>query len=167
MILKGHEQDIYSLDFSRDGRIIVSGSGDQTARVWDMETSKCLHVLTVGDEDLKDAGVTSVAISPDGRLVAAGSLDKMVRVWDTHSGQLLEKLEGHKESVYSVVFSPDGKTLISGSLDKTLKSWDLNIGGRNGQGGLRRTTCKATFTGHKVRLLTHGRCSKRQRVLVA
>ncbi|KAG0367546.1 general transcription repressor [Gamsiella multidivaricata] len=149
MVLKGHEQDIYSLDFSRDGRIIVSGSGDQTARIWDMETGKCLYVLTVGDVDTKDAGVTSVAISPDGRLVAAGSLDRMVRVWDTHTGQLLEKLEGHKDSVYSVAFAPDGKTLVSGSLDRTLKAWDLNFTGRGGQNGPRGSTCKATFNGHK------------------
>ncbi|KAG0002011.1 general transcription repressor [Entomortierella chlamydospora] len=150
MILKGHEQDIYSLDFSRDGRIIVSGSGDQTARIWDMENGKCLYVLAVGDADLKDAGVTSVAISPDGRLVAAGSLDRMVRVWDTHNGQLLEKLEGHKDSVYSVAFAPDGKTLVSGSLDRTLKSWELNLSGRPGQNGARGSICKATYSGHKV-----------------
>ncbi|KAF9951542.1 general transcription repressor [Mortierella alpina] len=146
MVLKGHEQDIYSLDFSRDGRIIVSGSGDQTARVWDMEHGKCVFVLTVGDADMKDAGVTSVAISPDGRLVAAGSLDRMVRVWDTLTGQLLEKLEGHKDSVYSVAFAPDGKTLVSGSLDRTLKAWDLDLAGRNGSRG---SICKATFNGHK------------------
>ncbi|KAF8968665.1 proteinral transcription repressor [Entomortierella lignicola] len=150
MILKGHEQDIYSLDFSKDGRIIVSGSGDQTARVWDMETGKCLFTLTVGDVDLKDAGVTSVAISPDGRLVAAGSLDRMVRVWETHTGILLEKLEGHKDSVYSVAFAPDGKTLVSGSLDRTLKAWDLTLLGRNGQNGASRISmCKSTFNGHK------------------
>ncbi|KAG0077394.1 general transcription repressor [Podila epicladia] len=152
LILKGHEQDIYSLDFSRDGRIIVSGSGDQTARVWDMESGKCLFVLTVGDADMKDAGVTSVAISPDGRLVAAGSLDRMVRVWDTQTGHLLEKLEGHKDSVYSVAFAPDGKSLVSGSLDRTLKSWDLTLIGRNGQNGAARapgSLCKSTFSGHK------------------
>lgn len=148
--MKGHEQDIYSLDFSRDGRIIVSGSGDQTARVWDMESGKCLFVLTVGDADMKDAGVTSVAISPDGRLVAAGSLDRMVRVWDTQTGHLLEKLEGHKDSVYSVAFAPDGKSLVSGSLDRTLKSWDLTLIGRNGQNGAARgSLCKSTFSGHK------------------
>ncbi|KAG0321473.1 general transcription repressor [Dissophora globulifera] len=142
MILEGHEQDIYSLDISRDGKMIVSGSGDQTARVWDMEHGKCLFVLTMGDVDVKDASVTSVAISPDGRLVAGGSLDRTVRVWDSHTGQLLEKLEGHKDSVYSVAFAPDGKTLVSGSLDRTLKSWDLTLLGRG-------CTCKATFNGHK------------------
>jgi glucose repression regulatory protein TUP1 len=151
--LKGHEQDVYSLDFSRDGTIIVSGSGDQTARVWDMETGKPLHVLSVGDASQKEAGVTSVAISPDGRLVAAGSLDRMVHVWDTHTGKLLEKLEGHKDSVYSVAFAPDGNTLVSGSLDKTLRSWELNLNGRAGPNGQphRGTICKYTFSGHKVR----------------
>lgn len=155
MVLKGHEQDIYSLDFSRDGRIIVSGSGDQTARVWDTASGKCLFVLTVGDVDMKDAGVTSVAISPDGRLVAAGSLDRMVRVWDTQTGQLLEKLEGHKDSVYSVAFAPDGKTLVSGSLDRTLRSWELDLSGRHGSRG---TTCKTVFNGHKVNVGLNVNC---------
>lgn len=97
----------------------------------------------------KDSGVTSVAISPlDGRVVAAvgysllesvglerkldldsplqGSLDKMVRLWDARTGQLLERFDGHKDSVYSVAFSSDGKSIVSGSLDKTLKIWDIS-----------------------------------------
>ena len=35
-VFDGHQQEIYSLDFSLDGRLIVSGSGDKTARIWDM-----------------------------------------------------------------------------------------------------------------------------------
>jgi glucose repression regulatory protein TUP1 len=148
--LTGHEQDIYSLDFSRDGRIIVSGSGDRTARIWDMAEGVCLHVLRVNDIDQKDPGVTSVAISPDGRLVAAGSLDKMVRVWDTQSGQMMERFEGHKDSVYSVAFMADGKSVVSGSLDKTLRLWQLNTDSR-GYGNERgKGPCKQVFTGHKV-----------------
>ncbi|KAI8369385.1 WD40-repeat-containing domain protein [Radiomyces spectabilis] len=151
-VLSGHEQDIYSLDFSRDGRIIVSGSGDRTARIWSMVDGQCLHVLRIKDLDQKDPGVTSVAISPDGHLVAAGSLDKMVRVWDTRTGNLLERLEGHKDSVYSVTFMPDGKTLVSGSLDKTLKLWQLGTNEGRGYGADRdrsKGPCKMTFTGHK------------------
>ena len=126
-IFDGHQQEIYSLDFSLDGRLIVSGSGDKTARIWDMHdgTSK---VFTINDPDSlnNDAGVTSVAISPNGQLVAAGSLDTVVRIWDVGTGQLVERLRGHRDSVYSVAFTPDGKGLVSGSLDKTLKYWDVS-----------------------------------------
>ncbi|KAL1914353.1 uncharacterized protein VTP21DRAFT_8992 [Calcarisporiella thermophila] len=152
-ILSGHEQDIYSLDWSRDGQRIVSGSGDRSARLWDAETGQCLHVLTIDDAGPKDAGVTSVAISPDGRLVAAGSLDKMVRVWDAQTGYLLDRLEGHKDSVYSVAFGPDGKSLVSGSLDKTLRLWDLsmrsNAGSKGGAAGGGGAVCRQILTGHK------------------
>lgn len=144
----GHEQDIYSLDFSRDGRTIASGSGDRTVRLWDIEASSSVLTLTIED------GVTTVAISPDCSLVAAGSLDKSVRVWNVASGHLVERLEGpdgHKDSVYSVAFSPSGKDLVSGSLDRTIKMWELSSS-RQGQmnqapkGG----RCVKTFEGHRV-----------------
>jgi glucose repression regulatory protein TUP1 len=89
--------------------------------------------------DQSDPGVTSIAISPDSRLVAAGSLDKMVRVWDALNGTLMERLEGHKDSVYSVAFMPDGETLVSGSLDKTLRLWKLGT----------TNPCVQVFSGHK------------------
>ncbi|KAN0084162.1 WD40-repeat-containing domain protein [Tylopilus felleus] len=126
-VFDGHQQEIYSLDFSLDGRLIVSGSGDKTARIWDMVDGSS-KVLTINDPDSlnNDAGVTSVAISPNGQLVAAGSLDTVVRIWDVNTGMLIERLRGHRDSVYSVAFTPDGKGLVSGSLDKTLKYWDVS-----------------------------------------
>lgn len=86
--------DIYSLDFSHDGRFIVSGSGDKKAKIWDIEKGRC--AFTLGNEEVgpKD-GVTSVAISPDGKLVAAGSLDRIVRLWDAHTGYFLERYQSH------------------------------------------------------------------------
>jgi glucose repression regulatory protein TUP1 len=136
----GHSQDIYSLQFSRDGRLIVSGSGDRTARVWDTAgegstPGPLTRVLSIEEPDV-DAGITCVSISPDGRLVAAGSLDTEVRIWDVQTGQLLEKLLGHRDSVYSVAFTPDSKGLLSSSLDKTLKYWDVRaLMRRDGGGG--------------------------------
>ena len=161
-IFSGHQQEIYSLDFSFDGRLVVSGSEDKTARIWDMidGTSK---VLTIDDPDSgnRDTAVTNVAISPDGRYVAAGSLDHIVRIWDVATGMLLERLRGHRHSVYSVAFTPDGKGLVSGSLDKTLKYWDatglgpdstsgLSVKEEGESGGGRKGgRCLRTFTGHK------------------
>lgn len=85
--------------------------------------------------------------SPDCRYVAAGSLDKVVRLWDAETGVLLQRFDGHSDSVYSVSFSPDGKLLASGSLDKTLKLWDLSsVGSKPSSGG---SKCKHTCEGHK------------------
>lgn len=177
-VFEGHQQEIYSLDFSKDGRLIVSGSGDRTARIWDMETGN-QKVLEINEPEGVDAGVTSVAISPDGRFVAAGSLDTVVRIWDASTGNLVERLTGHRDSVYSVAFTPDGKGIVSGSLDKTLKQWDITrirssgssgrlealpppltpTGGSPGaaparNGGERGSQAKLNFTGHKDYVLS-------------
>lgn len=87
--------------------------------------SSCPLAVTIPEPDNVDAGVTSVCISPDAKFVAAGSLDTVVRIWEVATGQLVERLKGHRDSVYSVAFTPDGKGLVSGSLDKTLKYWDV------------------------------------------
>lgn len=98
-------------------------------------------------------------MSPDSKLVAAGSLDTIVRVWDTRTGQQLERLRGHKDSVYSVAFSPDGNSLVSGSLDKSLRVWDLRqtnmaVDRTTQQNQLAQTglgVLQQTLVGHKVR----------------
>lgn len=169
---QGHTQEIYSLAFSSDGRLIVSGSGDRTTRIWDMTdgSSKTLAITDLPDN--VDAGVTSVAISSDGRLVAAGSLDTVVRIWDARTGELLERLRGHRDSVYSVAFTPDARGLVSGSLDKTLKYWDVSrlAGGpggrpnspgtskRDGLNGEKKiggnSACTMNFAGHKDYVLS-------------
>lgn len=152
-ILRGHEQDIYSLDFFPDGDRLVSGSGDRTVRIWDLRSSQCSLTLSIED------GVTTVAVSPNGKLIAAGSLDKTVRVWDSSTGFLVERLDsgnesgnGHQDSVYSVAFSTNGNQIASGSLDRTVKLWNLEgkaEGAASGQSIGKKSSCEVTYIGHK------------------
>src|SRR5262249_35299190 len=102
----------------RGVRTALSGSGDTTVRVWDMESGRSLRVL-----EGHSAGVGSVAWSPDSRFALSGSEDKMVRVWDVETGRSLHALKGHSASIRSVAWSPDGRLALSGSSNCIVRVW--------------------------------------------
>ncbi|KAJ6598791.1 WD40-repeat-containing domain protein, partial [Mycena sp. CBHHK59/15] len=111
--------------FSPDGKHIVSGSSDQTVRVWDAESGEALGAPFEGHTHW----VTSVAFSPDGKHIVSGSNDRTIRVWDAESREVLRApFEGHTDSVTSVAFSPNGKHIVSSSRDRTVRVWDAESG---------------------------------------
>ncbi|MBY9008712.1 MAG: hypothetical protein KGD74_02450 [Candidatus Lokiarchaeota archaeon] len=112
-----------SISFSPDGKLIASGSGDKTVKIWDFHTGDLIRTLK-GHKSY----VTSISFSPDGEFIASGSGDKTVKIWEFHTGDLIRTLEGHKSYVNSISFSPDGKLIASGSYDKTIKIWEFPIG---------------------------------------
>ena len=116
--LEGHTDEVYSVAYSPDGTKIVSGSHDNTIKIWDANTGQCLKTLEGHSLD-----VNSVAYSPDGTKIISGSYDNTIKIWDANTGQCIKTLEGHSNVVISVAFSPDGTKIISGSWDKTVKIW--------------------------------------------
>ena len=118
--LKGHEDRVWSVTFSPDGKFLASGSYDNTVKVWEVGSWREVATLK-GHEDW----VFSVTFSPDGKFLASGSRYKTVKVWDVGSWREVATLKGHRDHLWSVTFSPDGKFLASGSRDKTVKVWDV------------------------------------------
>ena len=130
--LSGHRNNVNLVSWSPDGKYIVSGSKDNTIKIWDASTGT--HVRTLEGHT---SWVYSVAWSPDSKYIASSSWDKTIKVWNISSGTCMQILTGHTSCVNSVSWSPDGKHIASGSDDGTIKVWNAQSG-----------TCMQTLTGH-------------------
>ncbi len=121
-LLAGHSDVVMSAAFSHLGRRLLTGSGDQTAIIWDAsgghrETSLSGH----------SGGITSVAWSPDDRLVVTGSIDRTARVWSA-DGQYRFAISGHGDTVTAVAFTPSGRSVLTASADGSIRIHDANTG---------------------------------------
>ena len=114
--LEGHTDYCRSLDFSRDGTLLASGSIDGTVILWSTATWNPVRRLDNPDKDTRTSSgrpghVEDVAFSPDGKTLAMASGEENVHLWDVATGKCLETLKGHSSAVKAVAFSPDGRTL--------------------------------------------------------
>lgn len=121
-----HTQRVDAVAFSPDGRAVLTGSSDGTARLWNAQSGEPL-----GPPMVHDGSVNAVAFSPDGLTILTGSSDHTARLWRTKSGGPIVTLQ-HDESVNAVAFNPNGHTVLTGSDDRTAQIWDAETGQRAG-----------------------------------
>ncbi|MBV7333122.1 WD40 repeat domain-containing protein, partial [Chloroflexi bacterium TSY] len=135
--LSGHTDSVFSVAFSPDGQMLVSGSMDKTVRLWDVQSGRCLKTLS--DHS------TSVLC------VASGDADATIKLWDVQTGMCLKTLLGHTSWIRAMVFRPipnstvhwqtalegtacsqgvrdDVQLLASGGDDQTVRLWDVQTG---------------------------------------
>jgi len=141
--LSEHTDRVYGLDFSSDGRLLASGSWDDTIRVWDVESWQEIqavdepgnwdvffapddgHVasepgaiwnLTTGEQvRAPTTGAAHVTFSPDGVWMALAGYNAPIELWDVETWQVVQTLAGHTDRVFGIAFSPDSSLLASGS----------------------------------------------------
>jgi hypothetical protein len=113
--------------------MIATGSGDASARIWQMGGATATGGLGpvrllphgTGPRDRKNKDVTTLEWSSDGKLLATGSYDGVARVW-SRNGALVHTLRGHKGPIFSLKWNRRGNYLLSGSYDKTTIVWDVS-----------------------------------------
>ncbi|WAK74474.1 NB-ARC domain-containing protein [Arthrospira sp. PCC 9108] len=121
--LTGHSDRVRAVAIAPDGKRAVSGSWDDTLKLWDLEQGRELATLSG-----HSSSVTAVAIAPDGKRAVSASADYTLKLWDLEQGRELATLSGHSDWVRAVAIAPDGKRAVSASDDETLKLWDLEQG---------------------------------------
>ncbi|KAJ1795627.1 WD repeat protein Lub1 [Coemansia sp. RSA 2399] len=132
--LTGHSGNISALAASSDGKTIVSGSWDSTAKVWAMD-GKCTYTL-VGHSH----AVWAVLALDDGSVVT-GSADRTICRWV--DGKVVKTYTGHTDCVRALVLLPDGR-FASASNDMTVRIWSIDGG----------EECHAVLRGHSAFIYT-------------
>ncbi|CAJ0960836.1 unnamed protein product, partial [Mesorhabditis belari] len=118
-VLRGHTDQIRCIRLH--GTTLVSGSWDQTLRVWNIVDGKCLHILA------GEAWYVNY-LQFDGKRVVFDGRDCTVKVWHLHTEKCLHTLTGHTSEVTSLLFEPERDLVVSGSRDGTIRVWDVQRG---------------------------------------
>ncbi|HLV98787.1 MAG TPA: serine/threonine-protein kinase [Ktedonobacterales bacterium] len=132
---KGHTGRVNAVAWSPDGQRIVSGSADQTAKVWDVASGKTIWTYAT-----RSKWVLTVAWSPDGQRIVVGGASPLswwhnpVLVLDAQTGRKLLKYRGHFKWVLAAAWSPDGQRVASAGggmfsrWDDAVYVWDATTG---------------------------------------
>jgi WD40 repeat protein/tetratricopeptide (TPR) repeat protein len=115
--------DYLCASFSPDGRYVVTGSIDGSARVFEVATGRL-----VGKPLMHDNWVRTVDFAPDNQHVLTGSHDMTAQLWDIHTGERIGPILHQAGGIVSVAVSPDGNKALTGSGDKTARLWNLQTG---------------------------------------
>jgi WD40 repeat protein len=119
--LTGHKNFAYWAEFSRDGKLIVTGSSDKTAIVWDASDGAKLSTLS-GHKSF----VSVARFSPDSERIATSGLDTKALIWNARTGELLSTLIAADKRITNLEFNPDpdvSRVLTTG-MDNVVRVWD-------------------------------------------
>lgn len=132
--LSGHAFGVTAVAFSpTDPTVLLTGSIDQTARLWDVTTGATLVTFApVTQNNTVVSGhtnsITAVAFAPDGATLITGSDDQTVKLWQVSGGAETRTFTGSAARIASVAFSNDGLSVAAGSTDGTVRIWTVADG---------------------------------------
>lgn len=126
-IFSGHQEEVNSLAVTPDGRWVVSGSSDETVKVWDLNTG--IEILTFeGHNFNKYNSIRAVVAAPDSKQVASVASGDFIRIWNLKDGKETHAFKDTGRDYDCLAITTNGERVISGSSDGTIQIWDVKSG---------------------------------------
>ena len=119
----GHRDAVTAAALAPDGRVLATGSYDQTIRLWDVASGTELRLLTG-----HNGPVYGLAFHPTQPLLASASGDRTVKLWNPTTGARLDTLTEPTKDQHAIAFSPDGGHLAAGGADNRVRIWGVAQG---------------------------------------
>jgi WD40 repeat protein len=118
--------DVASLSFSPDDKLLICGSKKGAITVWDLSDARPRVTLDLPGHI--GGKISSTIVSADGRSLISASADDTIKLWSMIDGKLVLTLLGHEDDVSCLALSPDGETIASGGWDDIIWIWDFRTG---------------------------------------
>lgn len=123
-IKNAHDNSVFAVTYTPDGRYLLSGGRDAQLKIWD--TNHDFHL--VHTQPAHWFTINHIVFSPNGQYFATASRDKTIKIWDTQTFELLKVLEtirngGHVNSVNRLLWLEH--YLISASDDRSIILWEI------------------------------------------
>ncbi|RRA97633.1 WD40 repeat domain-containing protein [Larkinella rosea] len=125
-IIPAHTNSIFAVQYSPDGRFLLSAGRDAHLKIWAVDDKYSQQ----NDIAAHLFAINHICYSPDGALFATCSMDKSIKVWDAATFRLLKVIDrarhaGHGTSVNKLLWSPYQQQLISASDDRLISVWEI------------------------------------------
>ena len=120
LFIEGHTNRVSSIVITSDNKYIISGSWDQTVRIWNLQDKSQEAVLRGHTGYVK-----SIVITRDNKYIITGSDDRTIRIWNFEARSQAAVLIGHTKSVWSVAISSNSKYIASGFFDHSVRLWNF------------------------------------------
>src|SRR6516165_5079061 len=104
----GHQETVYGVALSGDGKQLLTASFDKSIKLWDVASAKELR--TFGGEKGHQNLVLDVAFAPDGQTFASAGSDNSVKIWDVPLAKAIRELACN-DAVTAITTTVDGKSI--------------------------------------------------------
>ncbi|KAH8835581.1 U3 small nucleolar RNA-associated protein [Flagelloscypha sp. PMI_526] len=116
---KGHKRGVWSVKFSKAERLLATGSGDKTVKLWNLEDFSCVKTF-----EGHTNSVLRVEFLTNGLQLVSSASDGLVKVWNVQSEECTTTLDNHEDKVWALAVSQDETTVVTGAADSIVTFWE-------------------------------------------